>query len=215
MMLNGAPVYLFCRLSKKGDFVYVGELYAIDYDDTVSPLQFQFEVVEYDENPNDNLKVLYEWTPGTIIKVPKISTKAKTNRKSQQGYMRDVKKRNAVEGHAMYVAYEHYFNNGYEVEDCSGLRNIGYDYKCIKGDEVIEVEVKGTQTKGDSVMLTSNEVINAKTSQNQCDLFIVHSMEVEMQEGEYDITSHEVKVVEKWNPEDKDLEPKTYKYKVS
>ena len=36
-----------------------------------------------------------------------------------------------------------------------------------------------------------------------------------MQEGEYDITSHEVKVVEKWNPEDKDLEPKTYKYKVS
>ena len=115
----------------------------------------------------------------------------------------------------MYVAYEHYFNNGYEVEDCSGLRNIGYDYKCIKGDEVIEVEVKGTQTKGDSVMLTSNEVINAKTSQNQCDLFIVHSMEVEMQDGEYDITSHEVKVVEKWNPEDKDLEPKTYKYKVS
>ena len=214
-MLNGAPVYLFCRLSKKGDFVYVGELYAIDYDDTVSPLQFQFEVLEYEENPNDNLKALYEWTPGTIVKVPKISTKAKTNRKSQQGYMRDVKKKNAVEGHAMYVAYEYYFNNGYEVEDCSGLRNIGYDYKCIKGDEVIEVEVKGTQTKGDSVMLTSNEVINAKTSQNQCDLLIVHSMEVEMQEGEYDITSHEVKVVEKWNPEDKDLEPKTYKYKVS
>lgn len=213
-ILNGAPVYLFCRLSKKGDFVYVGELYAIDYDDTVSPLQFQFEVLDYKENPNENLKILYEWTHGSAIKIPKISTKEKSNRKTQQGYVRDVKKKNAIESHAMYVAYEHYFENGYDVEDCSGLRNIGYDYKCTKEDKVIEVEVKGTQSNGSSVMLTSNEVINAQTSQNQCDLFIAHSMDVEMNEGEYNVTSHDINILEYWNPSDEDLEPKTYKYKV-
>ena len=50
-------------------------------------------------------------------------------------------------------------------------------------------------------MLTSNEVINAKTSQNQCDLFIVHSMEVEMQDGEYDITTGVVAVLHILNHE--------------
>ena len=167
-MLDGIPVYLFCRISKKGDFVYVGELNAVNYDDTVSPMQFQFEVIDFQENPNENLQLLYKWKPNDVVRVPKISTsKPQKNRKSSQGFIKDSKKKVLIELHAMKVAYEHYSDNGYEIEDCSGLRNLGYDYRCKKGNELIEVEVKGTTTHGNSVILTRNEVDNAKTTQNR------------------------------------------------
>ena len=214
-MLDGIPVYLFCRISKKGDFVYVGELNAVNYDDTVSPMQFQFELIDFQENPNENLQLLYKWKPNDVVRVPKISTsKPQKNRKSSQGFIKDSKKKVLIELHAMKVAYEHYSDNGYEIEDCSGLRNLGYDYRCKKGNELIEVEVKGTTTHGNSVILTRNEVDNAKTTQNRADLFIVHSMDILVNDGDYDVISHKVNIIENWTPIDSSLEALTYSYKV-
>lgn len=214
-ILEGIPVYLFCRLSKKGDFVYVGELNAVNYDDTVSPMQFQFEVIDYQDEPNENLRLLYTWKPNDIVTVPKISTaKSQKNRKSTQGFIKDSKKKELIELHAMKVAYEYYSEKGYEVDDCSGLRNLGYDYKCKKGTEFVEVEVKGTTTHGNSVILTRNEVDNAKTTQNRADLFIVHSIDILVNDGDYKVTAHEVNIIENWSPKDSSLEPISYSYNL-
>jgi hypothetical protein len=178
-------------------------------------MQFQFEVIDFQENPNENLQPLYKWKPNDVVRVPKISTsKPQKNRKSSQGFIKDSKKKVLIELHAMKVAYEHYSDNGYEIEDCSGLRNLGYDYRCKKGNELIEVEVKGTTTHGNSVILTRNEVDNAKTTQNRADLFIVHSMDILVNDGDYEVISHKVNIIENWTPIDSSLEALTYSYKV-
>ena len=38
-VIEGKPAYLFCRISERSDFIFVGQIDAIDYDDSVSPLQ--------------------------------------------------------------------------------------------------------------------------------------------------------------------------------
>ena len=214
-ILEGIPVYLFCRLNKKGDFVYVGSLNPVNYDDKASPIQFHFELLEFQEEPNESLHELYTWKPSDAVRVPQISVKKEnSNRKSTKGFIRDTKKKELVELHAMKKAYEHYSDLGYEVEDCSGLRNLGYDYRCSKGTEIIEVEVKGTTLDGSTVLLTRNEVDNARTTANRADLFIVHSQDILVNEGDYSVLSSSINLIENWNPKEEDLESLSYLYKV-
>jgi len=214
-ILESIPVYLFCRISKKGDFVYVGELNAVNYNEKVSPIQFVFELIDFQEEPNDSLLGLYSWKPNDVVRLPQISTnKDRNNRKSAQGFIRDTKKKELIESHAMKEAYEYYSDLGYEVQDCSGLRNLGYDYRCTKGKEVIESEVKGTTTNGDSVLLTRNEVDNAKTTNHRADLFIVYAQDIVVVEGEYKVLSSKTNLIENWLPKDQDLEALSFSYVV-
>lgn len=73
-----------------------------------------------------------------------------------QGFQSSVKIRKAIEMYAMSKAQEYYQAKGYTVTDES--TNSPYDLKCTKKSEVIYVEVKGTQTMGEQVILTPREV---------------------------------------------------------
>lgn len=53
-----------------------------------------------------------------------------------------------------------------------------YDYTCDKGGKVFFVEVKGTQTKGKTVILTKNEVEHARSSSTTSIIIIVHSVTI-------------------------------------
>lgn len=212
-ILQGIPVYLFCRINKKEDFLFIGGLNVVDFDDSTSPMQFQFELLNYDENPNTDLKKIYEWKNSSSVKIPNFSTNNnKNNRKTGQGFIRDSIKKDHIESHAMKEAIHYYTSNGYEVHDCSSSRGLGYDLKCIKGKKIIEVEVKGTQYKGKQVFLTKNEVFNAQTTNNQADLFIVHSMNLITKDNKYVILNSEIKVIDNWLPKDEDLEALEFKY---
>jgi|TARA_B110000495_G_C22970076_1_gene569280 hypothetical protein len=215
-ILEGIPVYLFCRINKKEDFLYIGGLNAVDFDDSVSPMQFQFELLNYDDNPSEGLKKIYEWQNSSTVKIPNFSTdNLKKNRKTAQGFIGDSKKKNAIESHAMKEADQYYSSRGYEVHDCSNFRGLGYDLKCVKDNKVVEVEVKGTQSTGAKVFLTKNEVLNAKTTNNQADLFIVHSMNLNTKDDEYIILNSEIKIIDNWLPKDEDLEALEFQYTIS
>ena len=197
--------------------MYAGRLGLIDHDENQSPIQFLFEVLEYDENPNNDLKTVYDWKPGKRAKLPKIASKTYLKKRKSnggQGFLRDAKKKEAIELRAMELAKKYYSNKGYHYEDLSPFRNYGYDLKCTKDDEIIDVEVKGTTNKCESVFLTKNEVQNAKTTQNKSELFIAHSMEIELSGAGYQIVNQEIKVIENWRPQDEDLEALTYKYLI-
>lgn len=215
-ILNSVPTYLFCRINKKGDFIYVGSLEALDFNDELKPIQFQFEVLDYKENPNKPLKDLYDWKPSNDYKLPVIlqnEIEEKKNRKSSHGYIRDIKKKELIEQYAMNKAYDHYHANGYEVEDCSERRGLGYDYKCSKNSKVLEVEVKGTSLKNGKITLTKNEVDNAVTTNNQSDLFVVR-MEILINKNEYSVGDSKNFIFSNWRPKKEDLEPLTYSYEI-
>ena len=83
-----------------------------------------------------------------------------------------------------------------------------------KKNTTLEVEVKGTTSNGEKIILTRNEVLNAKTSMNICILFIVHSIEIFELKGNLIAKSSKTKIVNDWDPVDKDLEPLSYHYRV-
>src|SRR5262249_27610802 len=61
-----------------------------------------------------------------------------------QGFVLDSKLRKALEDYAMEAAKEFFESEGYEWEDHS--KNHPYDLRCCRDQEVLHVEVKGTQT---------------------------------------------------------------------
>jgi hypothetical protein len=135
-------------------------------------------------------------------------------KKSTQGFLNDPVKKEFIEKYAMNVAREYYEENGYLVEDVSDKRSLGYDFRCKKENTTLEVEVKGTTSNGEKIILTRNEVLNAKTSMNICILFIVHSIEISELKGNLTANSSKTKILNDWNPLDKHLEPLSYHYKV-
>ncbi|TRL38004.1 MrcB family domain-containing protein [Rhizobium straminoryzae] len=75
---------------------------------------------------------------------------------SGQGFGLTADERKAVEVHAMNVVERHFGSQGYVCENKSASRP--YDFVLKKDDELIIVEVKGTTSSGDHILMTSNEV---------------------------------------------------------
>ena len=73
-----------------------------------------------------------------------------------QGFLLDGKLRKALEDYAMEAAKKYFRSKGYDVEDHH--QDHPYDLRCTKKNEGLYVEVKGTQTNGKGIILTSGEV---------------------------------------------------------
>jgi hypothetical protein len=93
-----------------------------------------------------------------------------------QGYESFSKRRKAIEDYAMRKAIEYYSRQGWTVTDVSRTRS--YDLRCSRGRKVLHVEVKGTTSQGDRVLLTRNEVEHARGAYPSIALFLVARIRV-------------------------------------
>jgi hypothetical protein len=80
------------------------------------------------------------------------------------------------------------------------------------GKEQLYVEVKGTQTKGDGIFLTSGEVAFARQHRGQMALFLLHSVTVSEHRGS--LTNGQKRVILPWDVDQGCLKPMAYKYEV-
>jgi hypothetical protein len=77
-----------------------------------------------------------------------------------QGLLMDAAVRRAVEIYAEDSAHTYFTGRGWNVQRVGHLK-LGYDLECRSPlGEVLHVEVKGTQSAGEEVSLTRNEVIH-------------------------------------------------------
>ena len=210
------PPILFVRIKENDPFTYMGEIQFVSYDkETANPVQFSFLTQNFQEliiNEENfiNINKILGTTLGkksTNIKFKNI-TKKKSKSKSQ-GYENDPVIRKVIEDCAMNSAVNHYRKLGYIVEDVS-LDRIGYDIRCVKNKTELRVEVKGTQSSGSEVNLTKNEVFNARNFNTT--LFVLHNIRVNRENKK--ASGGEKKIIENWDPKDKDLVALTYKYKI-
>lgn len=128
-----------------------------------------------------------------------------------QGFQHDVARRSAVELWAMKLAVEHYRRAGWEVEDTSAFRP--YDLSCRRGGEAIRVEVKGTETDGERIRLTRNEVRNAR--EHRTELFVVRQIQVRTEPASPIPYGGVAAVWSPWRIDDGDLLPAQYDYAPS
>lgn len=97
-------------------------------------------------------------------------------RSEGQGYESFAPRRKAIEDHAMRKATEYYTRQGWTVTDVSARRS--YDLRCTRGQELLHVEVKGTTSRGNAVLLTRNEVEHARGAYPNVALFVVAEIRV-------------------------------------
>jgi hypothetical protein len=94
-----------------------------------------------------------------------------------QGWTSDPRERRTIEEFAMTKARKHFTKEGYGTDDVHSHQS--YDLYCSKASQALLVEVKGTTTKGESVLLTPNELSLRPTRRGERRvLFIVPRIEV-------------------------------------
>jgi uncharacterized protein DUF3883 len=127
---------------------------------------------------------------------------------SGQGFLGNPVERERIEARAMGEAAAHFRRLGYDVED----RHVGnpYDLFYSKPGKKLYVEVKGTTTMGESVIVTPGEVRFARANAPQVSLFVLHS--IVLDEGK-SATGGASVIVHPWNPRAADLSPTGYTYR--
>ena len=125
-----------------------------------------------------------------------------------QGFIRTAAERKAIEERSMNVATRYFERKHFKVTDVSKTRC--YDLECRKGKQVLHVEVKGTTTAGEKILLTANEVTHAQKLQHACVLFILHGIALRGKKA----TGGTAAVHDPWRPDDFRLRPIAYIYRM-
>jgi MrcB-like, N-terminal domain/Protein NO VEIN, C-terminal len=119
--------------------------------------------------------------------------------------------RRAVELHAMDVTRTHLKALGYTVSDDSARQS--YDFKAVKGDETILVEVKGTTGGASTVLMTINEVELHNREHPKNALSIVH--DVTLTRGDQPEASGGTLVyIQPWQVDQKALRPTAFEVSI-
>jgi hypothetical protein len=129
--------------------------------------------------------------------------------KARQGFCVSPRARRAIEEFAVLRAKSHYEALGYKVE----VLGRPYDLRCTNSDGLLHVEVKGTTTSGDEILLTPNEITFANEHPSSMALFIVSGIRVT--EGEQPVASGGIEVeIKPWKIEREHLTAVGYSYVV-
>lgn len=129
-----------------------------------------------------------------------------------QGFLLDSKLRKALEDHAMDAAKRYFESEGYVVEDRS--KTCPYDLRCRRGEAVLYVEVKGTQTNGCEIILTAGEVDFARGQKGQMGLFVLHSIPVSEGNDGYVLGDGKRHLIQPWDVDLGTLKPMAFKYEL-
>jgi hypothetical protein len=132
---------------------------------------------------------------------------------ARQGFASSPAVRRAIEDRAMALARKICEKCGYVVEDVSRQRS--YDLHCTKRGLALFVEVKGTGTDGDAILLTPNEVELARRRYPHTELVIVSGISVKDKAGLPVASGGRTRVIPKWRPAERDLKPVGYTCDVS
>jgi hypothetical protein len=133
-----------------------------------------------------------------------------------QRHLTDSEVRKKVELYAEDRVVEDFTALGWTVHRV-GRENRGYDLECTNdGGEILHIEVKGTQTRGEKVELTENEVQhNREAADCGADhaLYVVTQIEVS-REGGITCSGGEPNCLWPWTIDERDLSPTKYSYSV-
>lgn len=129
------------------------------------------------------------------------------------GFQSNSAVRKVIEEFAMSMARSALAGMGYrKFQDTSKFKP--YDYTCQRASKRFFVEVKGTQTPGKMLILTKGEVDHIRHHPSQCILVLVHDVKVS---GTQSIRAGggSVEVKELWTPDEENLIPISYSWRVT
>lgn len=138
----------------------------------------------------------------------KLTSEADTFREESLGFQSNAQIRKAVEVYAEDRSIEIMEERGYTVT----RKGKPYDLLCEKDNQVIYVEVKGSQGGLETIFLTRNEVIFSRENKANMVLFKVENIIVNEEEGKYICSGGDIIEIKDWSPADKGLSAYQYRY---
>ncbi len=133
---------------------------------------------------------------------------------SSFGIQTDEKKKKATELRGMALATKYLEKLGYNVEDVSAQKRLGYDLRAVKGDEVVGVEVKASIMSRIEVAVTTAEVEYAQLAGEEFRslLYVVDQIVCTKDGDEYETTGGRERFWWDWNPDADSLTPIDYRF---
>lgn len=125
-------------------------------------------------------------------------------------FRQNAKQRAAIERRAMIVASEHLVGLGYDVEDVGSKRS--YDLHATSSHQTLKVEVKGTTSGPEAIILTANEVALHQDAYPDNALAIVHGIELSGGEDQPVAAGGVLDYVQPWELNEEQLAPMAYRY---
>lgn len=135
-----------------------------------------------------------------------------TGRSSRQGFNVPVAARRAIEDLAMKRATGHFAQQGWTVEDVHDREP--YDLRCLKRNQELRVEVKGTSGAGSEIILTPNEVAHARKRFPNVALYVLADIVWKRTGGRYRAKGGREFINNPWRIDDGTLKPLSYTYKL-
>ncbi|MEV0078638.1 DUF3578 domain-containing protein [Nocardia neocaledoniensis] len=128
-----------------------------------------------------------------------------------QGFRLNQDEKKAIELHAVELATKHFVDQGFKVKDTGATES--YDLLATKGDETIFVEVKGTASLGEQIIVTRAEVEHHRRHPNNA-LVVVHSIRLSRETGTPVASGGQVVVRQPWEIDDAALTVVSYRCKL-
>jgi hypothetical protein len=127
----------------------------------------------------------------------------------RQGPRLSAEERRAIERRAVEVAMRHYRDEKWRVEE---VRGRPYDLLCRRGRRVLHVEVKGTTSDGEEVLVTRNEVVHAQRHLPMVSLVVVSGISLDESSGR--ASGGSCRVLDPWDVSKGALQPIAYRYRL-
>lgn len=125
-----------------------------------------------------------------------------------QGTQPDPAARRAIENTAMNSARRYFKGKSYTVSNVSSSRS--YDLHCSKNGRDLFVEVKGSQTPANKILLTPNEVAFARRNPSKMALYVLHSIKVTKRKRQFRTSGGQRRVMAPWRIHQYQLKPIQY-----
>lgn len=133
-------------------------------------------------------------------------------RKAGQGFLLTSGERRAIERHSVRMATEHFEAQGWTVKDVGDRES--FDLLLTREGQRLHVEVKGTTSAGQEVILTRAEVEKQRKYYPDNALVVVHSIELDRTGAEPETSGGVLHCTSPWVVEDEDLTVISYAYRT-
>ena len=150
--------------------------------------------------------------PPEVLEVETVAAGQPERRGIGQGFGLSTSERRAVEMHAMRLAKAHLESCQWRVRDVSASKP--YDFLCKRGSEEMIVEVKGTTSTGEQIVLTKNEIAAHCMRHPNNALIVVHSISLTRASDTPSADGGELIVLSPWEIKESQLQPLAFQYIV-
>lgn len=131
-------------------------------------------------------------------------------RTSGQGFRVTKDEQRAVERRAVEVSIVHYIAAGWSVMDVGATES--FDLDCRRADQRLYVEVKGTTSSGESVILTRNEVALHRARYPNNALAVVSEIALDRSADQPLASGGNLRIIGPWLIDDDSLAPIAFTY---